>query len=75
MGLCIEIYAGGERIVTSPVRAIDVELAPVLVSSTDAMRLARCEGLFEDFCTVTARVKHGIPVHVSLKQREDETAA
>jgi uncharacterized OsmC-like protein len=56
------------------ISGIDVELAPVL-ASTDAMRLERCEGLFEDFCTVTASVKHGIPVHVSLKQSEHETAA
>jgi uncharacterized OsmC-like protein len=56
------------------ISGIDVELAPVL-ASTDVTRLERCEGLFEDFCTVTASVKHGIPVHVSLKQREHETAA
>jgi hypothetical protein len=42
----------------------DVELDPVLGENA---RVAGCEGLFEDFCTVTASVQHGIPVHVSLK--------
>src|SRR6266852_403397 len=49
------------------VTGIDVELAPVL-SGSGALRLDHCEDLFEDFCTVTASVKHGIPVHVSLKK-------
>jgi uncharacterized OsmC-like protein len=57
-----------------PISGIDVELAPV-VASTNATRVERCEGLLEDFCTVTASVEHGIPVHVSLKDREHETAA
>jgi organic hydroperoxide reductase OsmC/OhrA len=46
---------------------IDVELSPVLRAG-DGAKLERCEGLFKDFCTVTASVQHGIPVHVSLKQ-------
>ena len=47
---------------------IDVELSPVLRDG-DGAKLERCEGLFKDFCTVTASVQRGIPVHVSLKQR------
>jgi uncharacterized OsmC-like protein len=46
------------------ISGIDVELDPVLGENA---RVAGCEGLFEDFCTVTASVQHGIPVHVSLK--------
>ena len=52
---------------------IDVELEPVV--GADGARLERCSELFEDFCTVTASVQRGIPVRVSLKQRETEAAA
>ena len=52
---------------------IDVELEPVV--GADLARLERCSDLFEDFCTVTASVQRGIPVRVSLKQREREAAA
>lgn len=45
---------------------IDVELDPVLGNSANVVG---CEELFEDFCTVTASVKHGIPVRVSLKSQ------
>jgi uncharacterized OsmC-like protein len=55
------------------VRAIDVELAPV-VDEASAARLDRCEDLFEDFCIVTASVQKGIPVNVSLKQAASQTA-
>ena len=51
---------------------IDVELEPQLGEGVD---IERCGGLFEDFCTVTASVKHGIPVHVSLKRPAEEDAA
>ena len=51
---------------------IDVELEPQLGTGVS---LDRCEGLFEDFCTVTASVQHGIPVHVSLKRAADKNAA
>jgi uncharacterized OsmC-like protein len=52
------------------VRGIDVELTPVLGAGTPTS-IERCEGLFEDFCIVTASVQHGIPVHVSLKEQAD----
>ena len=45
--------------------SIDVELEPVLGADT---KLERCEGLFKDFCTVTASVQQGFPVHVALKE-------
>jgi uncharacterized OsmC-like protein len=51
---------------------IDVELEPVVGGH---LRLDRCTELFEDFCTVTASVKRGIPVHVSLKPSAAEAAA
>jgi hypothetical protein len=41
----------------------------------DNARVAGCEGLFEDFCTVTASVKHGIPVRVSLKSQAAKEVA
>lgn len=48
------------------ISGIDVELAPSL-GRTDAP-IGRCEELFEDFCTVTASVRRGIPVRVSLRE-------
>ena len=48
------------------ISAIDVELMPEM-SGADPTRVARCEDLFEDFCTVTASVRQGIPVNVSVK--------
>jgi uncharacterized OsmC-like protein len=54
------------------ITGIDVELDPVFGENT---RIAGCEGLFEDFCTVTASVKHGIPVHVSLKSQAAKEVA
>lgn len=52
------------------VGGIDVELTPVLGAGDGTAKLDRCESLFEDFCIVTASVKHGIPVNVSLKEAE-----
>jgi len=51
------------------VTGIDVELSPEL-GADNHTSLERCEALFEDFCVVTASVKHGIPVKVMLKQDE-----
>jgi uncharacterized OsmC-like protein len=48
---------------------IDVELSPE-IDEVDAGRLHRCEALFEDFCIVTESVRHGIPVTVTVAQRE-----
>jgi organic hydroperoxide reductase OsmC/OhrA len=45
---------------------VDVELSPA-VASADAARFERCAGLFEDFCTVTASIRDGLQVNVSLK--------
>ncbi len=50
----------------SRISSIDVELLPELPDANPA-RVARCEELFEDFCTVTASVRQGIPVNVSVK--------
>ena len=46
--------------------AVDVVLSPETSEETIA-GLARCANLFEDFCTVTESVRHGIPVNVSLE--------
>ncbi len=45
------------------IEGIDVELDPAVAESA---KLARCEELFEDFCVVTASVRQGIPVNVSV---------
>jgi uncharacterized OsmC-like protein len=52
------------------ITGIDVELSPSFAAE-DLARIGRCEGLFEDFCTVTASVQRGIPVHISLKASEN----
>jgi uncharacterized OsmC-like protein len=48
---------------------IDVEIVPEFAAA--APRAERCESLFEDFCTVTASVRRGIPVHVTLRRPEE----
>ena len=55
------------------IAGIDVQLSPDFASSMGASQ-RRCTELFEDFCTVTASIRHGIPVSVSLKTGM-ETAA
>jgi uncharacterized OsmC-like protein len=45
---------------------IDVTLSPELRPGSSA-GLDRCEKLFEDFCTVTASVRLGIPINVSVR--------
>jgi organic hydroperoxide reductase OsmC/OhrA len=47
------------------INRVDVELAPK-VGEEDAAKMARCAGLFEDFCTVTASLKGGLDVRVNL---------
>jgi hypothetical protein len=53
------------------IRGIDVQLEPVVDGGAN---IGRCEGLFEDFCIVTASVEQGIPVHVSLKEADEKAA-
>jgi uncharacterized OsmC-like protein len=55
------------------VREIEVELTPIVGADTGE-KVDRCESLFEDFCIVTASVKHGIPVRVSLKEPAQRAA-
>jgi uncharacterized OsmC-like protein len=49
------------------IAGIDVVLEPELADA-DRERFDRCEKLFEDFCTVTASLRKGIPVTVSVKE-------
>lgn len=42
-----------------------VALAPS-VPAEDRERMSRCLQLFEDFCTVSASVRQGIPIHVDV---------
>lgn len=54
------------------IASIDIELAPELgAGSADHQR---CEALFEDFCTVTASIRRGIPISVSLKDTAQSAA-
>ncbi|MBZ5556301.1 MAG: OsmC family protein [Acidobacteriia bacterium] len=51
------------------ISGIDVELAPEF-DAADQAKFDRCEHLFEDFCIVTQSVRQGIPVNVTIKERE-----
>ena len=45
---------------------VDVVIDPHLDEAT-ADKAARCAGIFEDYCTVTQSIRHGIAVNVSVK--------
>lgn len=47
------------------VMKVDVHLAPS-VPADQIARMARCLEVFEDFCTVTAAVRDGVQVNVSV---------
>lgn len=68
-GITTEVRVRMERNEKGRLRiaGIDVELAPE-VSADDAAKLDRCGGLFEDFCTVTASIRQGIAVEVTLRR-------
>jgi uncharacterized OsmC-like protein len=55
------------------IAGIDVVLAPEGLT-TSGGGTKRCEELFEDFCTVTASIRRGIPVSVSLDAAADTAA-
>jgi uncharacterized OsmC-like protein len=55
------------------IAGIDVELSPEFAPAPGGSQV-RCQELFEDFCTVTASVRKGIPVSVTLGGTE-KTAA
>ncbi len=54
---------------------IDVALEPTLAVDGDPRGLARCAGLFEEFCTVTASVRQGVPVSVTVAAAQPAEAA
>ena len=47
------------------IAGIKVRLSPEMDPSTTEMA-KECLGLFEDFCTVTASIRNGIPVEVKV---------
>jgi uncharacterized OsmC-like protein len=49
------------------IAGLEVELAPG-VGSGESEKLDRCSRLFEDFCVVTASVRQGIPVTVTVRK-------
>lgn len=51
---------------------VDVVLTPAL-SAADNDRLERCRQIFEDFCIVTAAVREGIDVNVTVTPELAET--
>jgi len=48
------------------VSGIKVKIKPV-VDSVDREKLARCRGMFEDFCIVTASVRQGVKIDVDVE--------
>ena len=44
-----------------------------LDTEAERAKLERCFGLFEDYCLVTQSLRDGIPVHVSVVDRNGET--
>lgn len=52
------------------IEAIDVDLTPCFAGA-DEGRFERCKTMFEDFCTVTESVRHGIPVNVHVARCGD----
>jgi uncharacterized OsmC-like protein len=52
------------------IRGIDVDLMYDVVDPEG--RRARCEQIFEDFCTVTGSIRQGLPVNVSVRSAEGQ---
>ena len=53
---------------------IEVRIEPV-VEQSEQPRMRRCLELFEDFCVVTASVRHGIQVDVAVAPTSERQAA
>lgn len=66
-GLAVDVAVSIDRNDRGRMRisGIDVALSPS-VAEGHRGGLDRCEGLFEDFCTVTASVRQGIPISVRV---------
>jgi uncharacterized OsmC-like protein len=54
------------------ISGIEVQITPEFDAAGPA-HVDRCAALFEDFCTVTASVRRGIPVQVSLRTPAAQT--
>ncbi len=54
------------------VAGIRVELDLTSVGEEHRQALARCLGLFEDFCVITTSVRQGIPVAVTIRVDGEE---
>jgi uncharacterized OsmC-like protein len=52
------------------IAGIDVTIEPELAAGQNEAKLDHCKELFEDFCVVTQSVRNGIPIEVTVKQRE-----
>lgn len=50
------------------IAGLHVTLEPDLARAEDRERFARCVALFEDFCTVTASVRAGVPIEVVVAE-------
>jgi organic hydroperoxide reductase OsmC/OhrA len=52
------------------IRGIDVDIVPELAGA-DAVKLDRCDQLFEDFCAMSQSIRQGIPVNVTVKRSHE----
>jgi uncharacterized OsmC-like protein len=65
-GLQTTVTGRVERNEKSRLRIGGFDVRIQLPAGVDEAALKRCLGLFEDFCTVTASVRQGIPVTVEV---------
>lgn len=68
----VEIHLGRNEANRMRITHIDVELN-VGQRGADVAMLARVLAQFEDFCIVTQSVRHGLPVNVTVKDRDGVT--
>ncbi len=53
---------------------LSVEITPQIAAAQHD-EAARCMDIFQDFCTITESVRHGIPVDVTIKGFENPSSA
>jgi organic hydroperoxide reductase OsmC/OhrA len=71
LGATAVVHVGRNEKGRLRITGVDVELDPQF--SEDAARAARCLDIFEDFCTVTASVREGIPVRTVVRGQPQVT--
>lgn len=65
----VRVHSGRNAKGRLRIQKIDVRLAPS-VPADQVARMSKCLELFEDFCTVTAGVREGFAIDVSVDTKE-----